>query len=365
MLGAVCLAVLCGTLWAGLWPFHSPKNAVNWLGDLHGVRFRHPGTIVSAGQIQPATLSEPGCSIELWVQPGRPYDSSTLLAFYSRQNPIQFSVHQTEANLVLEHNEVRRLERTASAKLYVKDVLRVKQPVFLSISSGSQGTAIYVDGRLAKSSRQFAIARSDCTGRLVVGTAPMENDGWTGVLYGLAIYHGDLSVDEVVRHYQTWTTRGSPEGVRGENCAALYLFTERAGNRIHNQMAGVDLLIPERYMILDKFFLEPFWKEFDLSSGYWKGIVKNIAGLIPLGFCAYAWLLGRTSARRAAWMTTLLGCMVSITIEVLQGYLPTRQSGTTDILTNTFGTWLGVVAYRRLFAGPPKRFHEPSVGRIP
>ncbi len=88
---------------------------------------------------------------------------------------------------------------------------------------------------------------------------------------------------------------------------------------------------------------------------YTLGVAKNIAGLIPLGFCVYAWLLGRTFPRPAAWMTTILGCMVGITIEVLPGYLPTRQSGTTDILTNTFGTWLGVVAYRYPCPGPPEK----------
>ena len=96
---------------------------------------------------------------------------------------------------------------------------------------------------------------------------------------------------------------------------------------------------------MDKVVLEPIWSEFQLTRNYFDGAVKNVVGFVPLGFCFYAYLRRRLPARRAAFITVLSGTAVSFTIEFLQAFLPTRDSGTTDIITNTMGTWAGVLAY--------------------
>jgi hypothetical protein len=320
---------------------------VTWLGGQNGLRFGEAATIVSAGEVRLTVPKESACSVEIWVQPARRHDSSTLLAFYSPQNPIQFALRQSEGDLVLQRNGIPGQQGATSGNLHIDNVFRSMRPVFLTISSGAMGTAVYIDGVLAIASERFRVPASDCTGRLVVGTSPVNIDQWTGVLKGLAIYHSYLTDRQVVRHYKTWIAKERPEVAEGEGCAALYLFTESGGKTVQNWIgAGCDLLIPEQFVIQDETFLAPFWREFALSWGYWKSVLKNIVGLVPLGFFFYSWVSGKTSFGRAAWITTILGTLVSVTIEVLQAHLPTRQSGTTDILTNTFGTWLGVVGYR-------------------
>jgi glycopeptide antibiotics resistance protein len=97
---------------------------------------------------------------------------------------------------------------------------------------------------------------------------------------------------------------------------------------------------------LHEKFLEPAWKEFNLRSSYWKSALINIGGFVPFGFFGCAYISITRARNRAALATVVLGTIVSLTIEVLQAYLPTRDSGTTDLITNTLGTGLGVMFYR-------------------
>jgi glycopeptide antibiotics resistance protein len=101
-------------------------------------------------------------------------------------------------------------------------------------------------------------------------------------------------------------------------------------------------------MVVDKLFMEPFWQEFNMSRGYWSAVLKNIVGFVPLGFCFYPYLSARQGGR-AILLTIAVGAIVSFTIEILQAFLPTRDSGMTDIITNSLGTWIGMTFYQRIY----------------
>jgi glycopeptide antibiotics resistance protein len=340
VLDGICVAVLCVLLTLGLWPFHTPKNEVTWLGSSNGLRFGTWSTVISPTVFPMAAAEEGGSgSVEVWVQPRRIWDKGTLLAFSTPGNPPQFSLHQSEVDLALrtEANKIR---------LDVDNVFRKPGPLFVTITAGINGTAVYTDGVLVSLARHFRLPAQGFTGQLVLGDSPGQTDSWSGQLLGLAIYGRELTGPQVLRHYETWTRKGQPDLFGDENNTALYLFNERAGNIVHNQArSGPDLYIPEKYEVLDKIFLEPFWKEFSMSRSYWKAALKNIVGFIPFGFCVYP-CLSAHKFRRAALATVILGTLVSLTIEVVQGYLPTRDSGTTDLFTNTLGTYIGVVSFK-------------------
>ncbi|HYW37167.1 MAG TPA: VanZ family protein [Terriglobales bacterium] len=346
-LDLICVAVLCVILTLGLWPFHSPKNQVTWLGNHNGLRFGKCGTAFSSSAFQ-MTKAESGASgsVEVWLQPRRIWDSGTFLAFYNPGNLHQFSLRQSDVDLELQAEIRDGPHPPDTASLYVRNAFRRSGPVFLTITSGIHGTAVYTDGVLARTAAQFRHSAKEFTGRLVLGDSPGQPDSWSGELLGLAIYRRELTPTQVLRHYVSWTHGDPHEISEDELNIALYRFGERAGNVVHNQAgAGVNLYIPERCSVLDKIFLEPVWKEFSMSRSYWGTFPKNIVGFIPFGFCFCACLSAR-KVRRAALVTVILGTLVSLAIEILQAYLPTRDSGMTDIFTNTLGTYVGVIGWR-------------------
>ena len=349
ILGGLSILMLCSELVAGLWPFHAPGNEVTWLGNTNGLSFGRHGTVLSSTIFQaPPSRDEASCSLEIWLQPLRREDSNTILSFYAPERSLQFSLHQSETNLALQIGSPNQhVPAKGSALVYVNEIFRERKLLVIAIASGALGTRIYVDGALATTAPQFRLSAKDFTGQLVLGTSPTVNDSWSGQLRGLAIYQEELTSAQVSRHFETWTSKARPDIDNNERVLALYLFDEHQGRVVHNRAgSGIDLYIPERYLIVREKFLEPPWKEFYPHWGYWKNVGINIGGFIPFGFVFCAYLTSVRRVSRPRLVTIILGAAASVTIEVLQAFLPTRDSGTTDIITNTLGTCLGVVLYR-------------------
>jgi len=348
LLTATCALVLSGILVAGLWPFHAPKNQVSWLRTGNGLRFGDYGSIVSANAFTaPESQEEKPCSLEIWLQPVQVGYSGTILAFYwPESRVVPFALRQSLGDLVIQRTIQGQLHRAKKAKLYVDDVFTHQNPVLLTISSGQSGTTIYADGALVRKSPNFRFSSHDLTGRLIIGNAPATTHNWSGQLKGIAIYDHELTADEVPRHYANWTKNKQPDPAKGDGVVALYLFNEGKGAVIHNQAdSATDLLIPDRFFLLREQFLERPWDEFYPGWHYWEDAGINIGGFIPLGFFFSAYFSVIAKVKNANWVTIALGFAVSLTIEVLQAFLPTRNSGMTDLITNTLGTALGATLW--------------------
>jgi glycopeptide antibiotics resistance protein len=71
----------------------------------------------------------------------------------------------------------------------------------------------------------------------------------------------------------------------------------------------------------------------------------NIAGFVPLGFFFTAYLSVARPISRPRLTVLAIGLAVSLLIEITQYFLPTRNSGVNDLITNTFGTAIGAAFY--------------------
>jgi hypothetical protein len=345
-LRVLCAVVLCGILAAGLWPFHAPRNEVTWLRRENGLLLGEYGSIVSAA-IFKANRPDGSCSLEIWLEPSRTEAWGTILAFYSPESRVvSFALRQSLGDLELQHTSQDQFHHAKKTRIYV-DVFSHSKPVVVTITSGESGTTVYADGVLVRKSPNSRFSSRDLTGQFVIGNSPVTTDSWSGQLRGLATYGRELSADDVTNHYARFIESKQTELPKSEGAVAFYLFNEGNGNVVKNQVdSATDLLIPERFFVLHQQFLEPFWEEFYGSWSYWRNISINIAGFIPFGFffSAYLSLARRTAHPEVA--TIVLGLLVSLTIEVVQAFLPTRESGMTDLITNTLGTVVGAMAFR-------------------
>jgi len=345
-LGATCLLVLCAILVAGLWPFHAPKNEVSWLSNRSGLLFGDYGSILSSSEFNMTGSNNRPCSLEIWLQPAATFDSNDILAFSTSQNPLQFAVAQSRDDLFVLRQFPDAQRRLKGAYIAIDHVFRKDNRLFMTITSGPQGTAVYLDGTLVKTSPQFVFTGNDFTGELVIGNSPVQNNTWGGQLWGLGIFDRELTAVQVLQHYDLWTKNQGVELTREPDTRSLYLFNEHAGRVVRNQVPSEpSLYIPEDYFVLHQKFLEPFWQEFRPNWTFGENVILNIVAFIPLGFFFCAYFSSVRALNRPGLAAIVLGAAVSLTIEILQAYLPTRESGTTDIITNTLGSAVGAMLY--------------------
>ena len=105
---------------------------------------------------------------------------------------------------------------------------------------------------------------------------------------------------------------------------------------------GQDLEIPKKLRALHQVVLKvPNGRRFANLSD----IALNVLGFIP--FCALLVIYlhggGNYSKASAAAMSILIGITISLSIELLQVYLPSRDSSLLDLIMNALGSVVGAM----------------------
>lgn len=346
-LAAICLLILALMIVAAFWPFNPfPANRVTWLVGENGLRFSGSGILWGSRNFEfPGSNAASGVSLELWLEPSQDKYSTSLLSFSSAANPDQFRLRQSRDFLLVLQESFPSARHTALRALWVPHAFQARKRRFIAITSGTQGTTAYLDGIPSEHSA-LRITPKDFSGQLLVGCSPVTFDTWRGKLIGIAIFGSELTPAQVSKHYHAWQSE-QPELIKSDEAVALYTFAERAGNTVHNQVPSQpDLLIPASFSIPYKPFLKPPWEDFYLNEAYLRDIFINVAGFVPFGFFFCLYFSSGRASEKTVIATIVLGAAFSLTIEVLQWYIPMRDSGTTDILTNTLGTAIGAALCR-------------------
>jgi VanZ family protein len=349
VLKLLCIGMAAAVLAATLWPFNPlPRNRVYWLESQNGLRFAGKGIVRSSTPFQQNSFKpDTSCTLQVVVWPAATDGVHTFLSFYSGKNKPELELRQYLDGVLFfgamrdATGKLRRVELDADR------VLHVEQPSFLAFTSGPHGTTVYMNGKIVQHASWYQISVADFQGDLILGTSPADYDPWSGKFLGLGIFSKELNSAEIQRSFELWQETGKIQGGPELGAMANYSFDERNGS-IAKDDSGVApaLNIPTAYYIPYKSILKPFWSEYSPDREYVNDLIRNVAGFMPLGFLLGAYLSKKTGWPKAILVVMLYGGLLSFTIEVLQAFIPERNSGTTDILTNTAGAMLGAIAWK-------------------
>lgn len=366
-------AMLLLILYSGLhFKGASIVNGVTWLDGRDGIRFDRSGIVYAQGVSLPVRQSgaqTDGLTIELALKPLAENNDGhfrILLLLHGGDDAEQLIVGQWRSWLVIMNGDDYDARRRR-ARISV-DTLTPAEERFVTITSGNEGTAVFIDGQRAKYNRDLYL-RVPGDGKpiqLVLGNSIYGRHPWAGEIYGLAYDDRVRSETDTRQHFQSWTREHSFAFARRLNPAGLYVFDEGRGRRVVDHAKGQqDLTIPAQMTILTKEFLAPAFGNTEYNLSLFQDMVINITGFIPMGFLlsTLLWHMRGHAFTRRLLIAMLVCGVISLTIEIAQAWIPSRSSQMSDFILNTLGAGAGVIlhsAYRRYFAANPHETQAPG-----
>ncbi len=354
MLPTACVFMAIGLLGVGLWPFNPyKKNDAAWLPSGKGLKFGGYGLSFTPSRVMPQgqTSDNSFCSLQVQLQPAFTYfrNVGTILGFYTPTIPFRFRLMQYGQELLIRKDYRNENGRLKTDELELEHAFQKIEPVTFVITSSNSGTVAYRNGEQVGISTHMKMSCADLAGQLVLGDSPVTQLAWQGSLLDLTVYEGALTPQEISRASVQLNQSGSPlvpQILTSEKIIARYAFTEGSGKIVHNLNGSApDLQIPDYFQTVHRQILVWPWEETSdkLAVG---DIAINILGFVPFGLLLSAYLSISSVKKRSILLSVLAGFAVSVTIEVLQAFIPSRGSGILDIITNTFGTYLGALMFQ-------------------
>ncbi len=349
------IAILLGILIVGLNPkgFYF-SNHVRWIKDQPGIRFNKYGIAYTQPIMeffQDPISGANSFSMDIALKPEGYHEKgfNFILALHNGNDRSQFLLGQWRSWIILmngdDYDHKKKTKRISFNAASLSPT-----PRFLTITTGIDGTHIYVDGQLIRSKKDLTLKIPDGgKSRLIIGNSVYGRHAWQGDVYGLAFYGNILSAQDAALHFTDWSKTRNFKFSKRDKPLAAYFFDEKKGvNAFDHGNGGHHLEIPMRMKILNREILASAWDGLTLNRSSIQDIIINLLGFIPLGFFLTATLMKRGGwyEKQGILITIALCFMISLIIETAQAWMPSRSSQMLDLMLNTLGSLIGAVIYR-------------------
>ncbi len=347
----LALTIIVIVLFFGLrpkiWPIH---NVPHWISGKNALRFNNPG-IAFVDDIQRFNRKQNSdeFTIHMSVSPEsfRKRGFRPILMLHDGDDHHQLTIWHWGASIIAmngnDYDNTRKWPRISA-----KNALSLGETSFITVTSSDLGTRLFVNGLLAKADENWQLTVPDDGKklRLILGNSVYGKHGWNGEIYGLALYGKALSPEEVKSLYERSVRESRFLHSEVEDLLLLFTFTEDKGHLIPDKSGhNLPLQLSSRSIQFKKTFLSAPWHNFNPNKSFFVDAILNLIGFIPLGTVTYCWLR-QSHLLPSRYETTgiVVFCFsLSLSMEILQAWLPNRSSSLLDLSLNTLGAWLGVL----------------------
>ena len=351
----LCICAFLAVLYFGLDPKgYDFSNHVSWVSDKPGIRFEKYG--IAYTRLGSRTMDridrKKEFSIIMTLQP-RQLDnngSGHILTLHSGNDSNQLVIWQYFEHIIaMNDNDYAYRRRTGRVSAPIPT--SPAQEIYLSLTTGPGGTTLFFDGQVVSRNRSLRLEMpTGARTTLVLGNSVYGNGPWHGSVSGLALFDRELPPESISALYDAFLKTRSFSGAGKEDPCILYLFNEKEGVAVRDSMGGAAaLFIPSSVFPLEKRFLTRSLDESGFTGNLAQDAFVNLVGFIPLGFffSVVLWRHGIKRGSLYAAYTAVFCFALSITIEVLQAWIPSRSSQFLDLALNTAGGLLGALLLRK------------------
>jgi VanZ family protein len=328
-------------------------NDLQPLPDERGIRFHGSGiAFVENVRLDRRPSNQEPFTIEMAVTPEgiEMWGSKPLLVLHDGADSRQLILLQYNQSLIIMNGDDYS-NRQRRPRIVGRDILSNAETLHVVVTSGEQGTDLYVNGIKTAGRKDWRLSIPDQTKplQLVIGNNIHARLGWTGRVHGLAILKEAVPADLVMRHHDRWAAGKNFDYLKASDTLLLYTFEEKS-DHIFSDSSGSNhpLKVPVHLKALQKIFLVPPDQDFHFNQVVVQDMLINVLGFIPIGMVFYGFLQRFSGLNGKFYLLAAitLCILLSISIEIAQAWIPIRTSSLTDLVLNTLGGWLGAEGIR-------------------